>query len=256
MRKIIKMVLAFMISGMFITGVKAEGTCSNSEQAELNKLVTKIKATYEAKEEDMDPSQYGHPDSAGAEDEEEFEPPKVSYFDVIITNLDEKLYLVVTNDFNTDRLTLSSSDAKDGVITFQWRNLTQVTNFDIEVYSNNNTGCANELQKTIKVKLPRENEFYYSMFCTNNPDFNLCEKFVTYAPISTETFLERTEKYTAQVIAEEEEKAEEANKTWLEKVKDFVVANKYYFIGGGAVVLIGAGVVVAVIVKKRRSSEL
>ncbi len=263
MQKCLKMMFAFWISVMFVTPVDAAKTCSTSEQAEINSQVSNMRGAYQEMEEPLDPNDYVSPN---AEDNEPADVGEVnpndeeilttlSYFDISITNMTDKFYLVVTNDYDDEKQTFYYSDAKDGIITFPWYNLDAVTTFTIEVYTSNNTGCPNELQRTITVRTPRYNEFYESVACEENPKFNLCQKFVTFDYIESGEFQTRLDAYL-KVDDDNADTPKEKDKNTLEEIKDFVANNKYYFIGGGIAILVIAGVVIAVIVRKQRSSEL
>ena len=244
-----------MISGMFITGVKAAGTCSNSEQAELNKLVSNIRASYQDMERELTPDEYGAPDSyTEEEDLEDLEPPKMSYLNIYITNLTDKLYAVVSNDYNEEINTYSYSNAKDGVISFDWYNVEKVANFTIKIYSSNNSGCPDELQKTLKLKTPRINNFYSYDICSQAQEFELCQKYVMFNQMDIVEANTRIIEYLDS--KEKEEKEESKTGNWQDKIKNFVIKNKYYFIGGGVVLVVGIGVGTVVIVKRKRSSEL
>lgn len=254
MQRFTKIVVAFCISVMCLSSVKAAKTCSNSEQAEINSMLSNIKATYAEREEDADPNTYGFPDSV--EDPDSYEKNmKIPYFEVSITNLSDKFYVVVTNDVNSDRNTYYGANSKDGITTFDWKNLDSVTNFTIKVYTSENTGCPNEEQKTIRLRTPRYNDFSNYNLCINIPEYELCQKYVTFKEMEADEFVEKAYAYIDKKNAQNEQAIEDA-KSWWEKTLDFIVDNKYYFIGGAVGLVVVAGVAVAVIVYKKRSSEL
>lgn len=248
MQKYVKIIFAFLFSVMFITTVDAAKTCSTSEQAEINSLVSNIRGAYQEREEEVSDDFY---DNIDGYYDEETEKPTIPYFEISITNLNNKVYAVVTNDYNDETKTYTYNDVKDGIVTFEWLNLDEIVNFKIEIYTSTDTGCPNELQRAITLRTPRLNEYYNYEICNENPNFNLCQKFVTFEPVDYDTFIEKVNNYNNKKDKKDEaEDAEEKKDIW-EKITDFVTANKYYFIGGGI-----TGVVVAVIVKKQRSSEL
>lgn len=254
MQRFTKIVVAFCISVMCLSSVKAAKTCSNSEQAEINSMLSNIKATYAEKEEDLDPNTYGFPDSVENPDEYE-KNLKTNYFEISVTNLSDKFYIIVTNDYNNETNTYSGQNAKDGIASFAWRHLDKVTNFTIKVYTSNATGCPNEEQKTIRLRTPRYNEYSEYNLCMKIPEFNLCQKYVTFKDMDNQEFVSKVYEYIDKKEEQNQQAIKDA-KSWWEKTKDFIKENKYYFIGGAVGLVVVAGVAGAVIVYKRRSSEL
>ena len=243
-----KILFAFLISVMCLSEVTAASTCTTSEKTELNKIIPNIKGSYEIIEEELDPSEYGILDSK--DEESEVDPPKTYYFNINIVNLTEQFYVVVTNDYNDETKTYNYSDVKDGILTFKWENIYEVTNFTIKVYTSRATGCADELQKTIPLRLPRYNEKADYVLCNQAQEFNLCQKFVTFAKMDSRDFIDRVSDYIDEKNEELIEKEEKEKNIW-EKIKKFVGDNAYVIIAGG-VILIGTGVGITVIVIRKK----
>ena len=268
MQKLTKLMFAFWISVMFITTVDAARTCSTSEQAEINSLVSNMRGTYQEMEEPLDPNDYLTPDKEdGLEPDTSIDEPTdenfddeeiistLSYFDISITNMSDKVYIIVSNNYDEEQKTYNYSDAKDGIISFSWYNIDAVTTFTVEIYTSNNTGCPNELQRTITIRTPRYNDYYETAVCKENPNFNLCQKFVTFDYVNGAEFRSKLDAYL-KTEDNNIDTSQENEENTLKKITNFVIENKYYFIGGGVAILVITGVVVAVIVKKQRSSEL
>ncbi len=253
MQRFLKVIFAFLISVIFVSNVGAASVCSTSEQAELRTAAGNIRAMNQEMEEDLDPSIYGFPDAG--DETTEIDPPKVNYFDISVSNITDKFYIEVTNDYDKERVRYNNSNSTDDIITFPWRNLEQVTNFTIKVYTSENTGCPNELMRTITLKLPRFNEYYDYALCTDAPEFNLCQKYVTFDYVEQINFLEQITEYLTNKRNQGINANEYDNSLW-KRIMDFIADNKYYFIGGGAALVIVAGVAVVVIVKRKRSLDL
>ncbi len=264
MQRLKKLMFAVLISVMCLSSVNAARSCSTSEKAELNKILPNIKANYEEKQKvpvvNENESEEGGFTDGGAEEQVEggiYEEQIQYYFDIVVTNLTEQFYLEISNSSDDEVKTFNYSDSKDGIVTYSWEYLDEVTTFTIKVFTSDKTGCPGTLQKTLTIRTPRFNEYYDSPSCKEVPEFNLCQKYVTYGSMENAEFERRIEEYinSKNIIKENPEKEEQEKATW-EKIKEFVSNNKYYFIGGGVVLVVGAGVVIGLVVKKRRSNEL
>lgn len=240
-KKILVVIIAFFV---FLDTSKAV-SCSYKEQAQLNSEVANIKSNYEIKERILDKSEYSPPDGA-----DEGYVAKSDYIKANILNLTENTYIEVTNDYNGDVLKYSYSDTKDGNISFDWFNISEVVKFTIKVYASSETGCEGSLLKTIYLTLPRYNDYSAYDICNSIPNYYLCERYVTYDEVSYDKFYTSVSKEVTKV---EEEKIEE-NKKWYEKTWDFVKENKWYFLAGGVVLVGVAGGAAIVIIRKRRRS--
>ena len=261
MQKLKKLIFAFLISVMCLSNVSAINRCSTKAKAELNKYASQIKASYAIKEKQIDQTEMfsdgdGYNGEECIDNQENCNIITVDYFEITITNLTDQFYVEVTNDFTEETKILNSSDGDNGIITFTWDSLSKVTNFTFNIYAKETTKCANVLQKTLKLRLPRKNENFDNPICEDIPEFNLCQKFVTYDYMDWDDFEAKVLDYK-KLNEIPSEKGDEQNKSAWQKVKDFVNDNKYYFIGGGvAIVAIATGVTITIVVKKRRRIEL
>lgn len=244
----IKRILLLLVVAVFfgINPVNAASKCDYNEQVELNNAAANIKATYEEAKGKVDPSLIIG--AAGGNDEAIY-----YYLKVQIYNLTEDVYLRITNDVNNEVKYLHYKDSQSGVIEFDWKDLDKVVNFTITVYSSTNTNCPNEEYRKINLTLPRYNKYSDRVNCINNESFYLCQKYIT----STEEIDEATfdEKLTAFInkTTEEENIRNEANKTWNEKVSDFIKENKVTIIVISTIIVIGGVVTTVIVIKKRRS---
>lgn len=257
MQRLKKLMFALLISVIGLSSVSAAKSCSTSEIAEFNKILPNIKVNYEEREgsPETDAESGDNFIDGGDNDCEGCVEPVKYYFEINILNLTDQFYAEVTNDVDNEVKVFNYSDSKNGIITFPWENNALVTNFTIKIYSSAKTSCPGTLQKTLTLRTPRLNENYDNEICADIPDYQLCQKYVTFNYMEWNEFKDKIEKYK-NTLKEPEKNDEEKEKSTWEKIRDFVDDNKYYFIGGGVVILIGAGVVVGLVVKKRRSMEL
>lgn len=241
-----KLFLVFVISLFFCANVSATSQCSNEEQAKLNKMVANVKATYEEGEGVLDTEEYPLPDEILSAENPEDYSSTYNFFKISITNITDNIYVVVTNDYDDSKYTFSSSNTNNGVALFNWELINQVTTFTIKVYASSNTSCADELYKTLYLTTPRFNEYYFYEACSEAPDFEMCQKYVTFKDVDLDTFLTKLDKY----LSKNNKKADEETK------ENFFEKNKIEIIIGGAVLIAAIGVGTFVVIKRRRSSEL
>ncbi len=249
MQRIKNVLFAFGISVIFIANVGAASVCTNAEQAELRTAAGNIRATYEEKER----TETRYNDHMEAESDYTY-----YYLTINITNLSEKFYVEVENDYDKTKKSFNYSDTEDEILSFDWENVYEKpTTFTIKVYSSDKTGCEGELYRTVTVKTPRYNEFSNEAICYQLSDYELCKKWVTYDTIDYEKFNDEVTKYVDKKYDElQKSLGKGTDNSFWERVKEFVSNNKYYFIGGGAVLIVAAGVAVVVIVKRKRSMDL
>lgn len=228
-------------------------SCNYEEQAKLNSEVANVKTNYEIKARVMDPSEYTIPDAIiGTEDEKNY-VETVDYIQVNILNLTENMYIEVTNDLDDTVKTYRYSDAQNGNITFNWEEIGTLINYTIKVYTSNNTGCEGNLLKTLRLALPRYNDYSEYAICAENPDYYLCQRYVNFEPVEFSEFSEKIIKQ-AEKTEQEEQKREEENTKWYNKTIDFVKEHKVWFITGGVILVVVAGGATYIVIRKRRRS--
>lgn len=242
-------ILAF---GLFTLSVSA-ATCDYSERAELNSEVSNITANYEVITIELEDSV--PPDAMlGTEDEEGY----VSTSDALqvnILNLTENVYAVVTNNYNDEELIYRYSDTDNGNVAIVWETLSELVTFTIKIYSSDATGCADTLLRTLRVSLPRYNDYAatYSL-CKQVPDYYLCQRYVYYDEVSFGEFIERVTAEIERVEQEAEENQEDL--PWYEEIGNFISENRTPIIIGVVSIIIIAGVIVVIVIRRRRRSEL
>lgn len=239
MKKFFVFLIALFSFGI---SVHAASSCTYQEQTELNQKASNIKPSYEISYKPVNDPEYPETDDV------------FDAFNLTFLNIPEELYLIITNDINDERVSLSSTDVKDGVATYRWTDDYEITNFTIEVYTSDKTGCPNEKYKTLYLTTPRYNKYYEWSICVDNPDFYLCQKYVTVPEFTDDLLLDRLDSYRNEQIDENGQNITDKKTTSLtDKIFDFI--DKYKFIViGGAIVIVG-GVVTIKVLKNRNKSK-
>lgn len=237
MRKIGVCVLAVIL---FVTNVKAASKCSYAEQVELNELAGKVKASYEVVNT-----------TAYTIDGDEV---TTEIFKVSITNLSDKFYVVVENDVEDTKKTYTHANASNGVVSFEHKDLSKVTNYTFKVFSSNNTGCKDENYKTVYLTLPRYNRFHSYSMCEGVENNSLCDKYVTTKEINESDFYERMSSAKSIENDDDNDKTvEDNNESGLLK---FIKEYKWYIAGGFGVILLIALLISVNNSKRRRKLGL
>ncbi len=237
MRKIKKIFVLFVV---LLLAKNVHAACDYETQAKLNTEAATIKAIYEEK--------LGKFDSSVRCNDGETECPGYNYFKISILNLSENFKVTVKGDnFNK---TFTYSDAVDGIVSFDLQDIMNIHTFTFDVYPSGSTNCTIKKIRTFYLTTPRYNKYYDYGFCEDNPDYYLCEKYVTFEEIEITDFMRTFNNY----IEEKEKKAkkEVEEKTFLENVKEFIKNHKEIFIGAGCTVLVVGGVVVFLQKKRRK----
>ncbi len=226
------------LSLSFISNVHAASMCDYKEQVDLKKKAANIKREYEVASEPIE-----------AEEGE----TNIDIFRISILNLTEEFYAVVTNNINDDELTLTNKDAKDGIVTFDWKDISTMATFSIKIYTSDKTGCPDEAIKSLVLTTPRVNKFYNTSVCEGNEEFTLCQKYVTSKEITQQEFLNMFESYKKGKIDANGEEIKPEEKPF-DKVKKFISDYKWYLTIGIAVVVLASGTII--IIKKNKQRKL
>lgn len=237
-----RFIAILLVTFSSITTVNAASLCSYQEQNTINQKAANIKVSYEILTE-KEPSE-NDPNLV-------FD---VDYFNISITNITDDFYIRIKNDYNNQTQNFSSSDAKDGIITFKWSYSAEVTNFTIDIYTSNKTSCPNEVYKTIYLTTPRFNTYSQTDFCVENSDLQYCQKYVTFKEIEYNDFDKRVEKFKNDK-KNNDKNEEEDNKSKNNKILEFFDKYKWTILGSS--VIIGAGIFIIVInMKKGKQRDL
>ncbi len=243
MCKFRKMLFASMAFLFTTSYVSAASLCSVEEVVELNREVVNIKANFEEMEGIKPKDEYDVPDAILGTPEEDNYVYKYNYFRINLTNLSDKFYAVITNDYNREKVTLKSSQAVDGLVGFDWKYLDKVTNFTIKIYATSKTNCEDELYRTLYLKTPRYNDNSSYAICSEATDHYLCQKYVMFKDVEYGFFWDTVNEY---INKNNEEPDDES---FFEKHKIAIIIS--------VIVVIGAiGVATIYVIKKRRGNEI
>ncbi len=243
----------------FFFGIKltnAVSTCGYDEQVELSNVASTIQANYEVKSVvlngDMEVVDGIPLEEARKEDSEYFEGKLMS---VYITNITDKVYIQITNDKGMNK-TYQYSDTNNGTIIFDGGDMNQIINYNITVLSNHRN-CYGEVLRKISLTTPMVNYRAYSYLCQPIPNFEYCREYITAPFMASDTEIENVlateyEKARNKQLEEENEK----NKSFWDKIGDFVSDNQTIIIAVVVVIVIIGALLTIVIIKKRRSRVL
>ena len=255
MSKFKYLMFLILVFGGFVTKATA-ATCSYEERAQLNSEVSNISANYEVITVELDPDEYSPPDAIlGTEGEADF-VATTDALQVNVLNLTENVYAEVTNNYDNQTVVYNYADTNNGNIEIVWRTLGELVTYTIRIYASDATGCSGTLLRTLRVSLPRYNDYSTYAICDQVPDYYLCQRYVFFDQIE---FSEFSTNITEEIESMEEEETQpnpEEDKTWYEEIADFISEHKVPVIVGAIVVVVATGVIVVLIVKKRRRSVI
>lgn len=246
MRKNAKCVLVALLSFCFVVNVNA-AECSYEKQVELNNIASTVKATYEEVQIDTGETA-SYVDDEGIIDESKQVPIVKKGFNVKVLNLTENLYVVVTNNHDSNEQTYYYKDTNEGTIDIGKNTADEIYTYTITVRGIGDECSGYEL-RTITVVTPIYNPYSEYNFCKDYPDFEYCQEYITDASFSLEDFLAKSAEYREkkQNVATEEEQKEE------NKILNFIKENKKILTIIGIIILIAGVTTIVIIIIKRRS---
>lgn len=114
----------------------------------------------------------------------------------IVYDIDEALYIKVTNDYNNETSTYDSSYLdENGYITFDSVYVFDYVNYTIDIYSKDET-CSNEVLKTIKYKTNKYNPYSVNDVCDGYENkIDLCASFYDVDNMTEEEFVNKVKDY-------------------------------------------------------------
>ena len=166
-----------IICSIFVIPVNAEEIeqCPLDKKTELRVAASNVTISYQPVEINVN--------TDGAQSDQQ---GVVEYwFDVKIYNINTDLKVVVkksNNLYNSDGVTLTykNMDA-DGAATYRVAASNKMTNLVFEIKGSDDTGfCAMNTLRTVKLTLPKYNNFAEREVCSEVPEFYMCQKYITY----------------------------------------------------------------------------
>ncbi len=246
MKKINKLIFTIILA---LISIDVYAACDTKELNELRSAAANIKTSYEVMEGKFDPSEYSPPDGITDEELEEYEGV-YTFFRIYITNLTPDLYITVYNDLTDQTTTYNYSDSTDGTITFDWDDIRGLVNYQITVYSSNQTNCADTKLHTLYLTTPRYNEYSSYEICDGAEDYYLCYEYLTVPEdVSYSEFVQNVEEYKINhnTEKEEEESPQESN-----DFISFLSQHKVPILVISITILAIGGLTTVIIIKKRR----
>lgn len=165
---------AFFVS-IFLVGIlNVNAACNNQE---LNNLANNVTASFEEAPKDF-----------------------VMHYNIKFNNLNDKLYIVLTNNFDDTRTTVYPDKFVNNSAVY----FTDVTSLKVTytgvVYSNTDD-CKHEALNTVTYTTPIYNPYYYDQVCAQLPGAAMCQKYIDELP-NLDQFYESTTKYAENPSAE------------------------------------------------------
>ena len=175
----------------------------NAAECSDKTVAKNVKAKYELKnetDENYDPC----PGKECGQSDWTVAPPKGYYYNLIVNNLTDDMYVEISNDYNDnfdteegqatypEKDVINADKFQNGTLTYESLRVFYSVNYTIDIYSKSNS-C---LLKTIKLKTPLVNEYVStkSDICAKIPDFEYCQEWVDES-ISEDNFYKKAQDY-------------------------------------------------------------
>ena len=168
------------------------------------------------------------------------------YF-INVSNLNDKNYIIVKNDFNKKEKKITSSSFKSGTATYEWTIFNKEVEFTIDVYSEDEN-CSKTKLKTLTLKTPKLNKYYLDDQCREIPDFEMCQPFYE-TDIDYSDFYENVNIYRKQ---HKMKPVSEFDMTIRGKILDFLKNN---ICSTTVAIVLFIGVIAIIINKNRRNKK-
>lgn len=206
----------FMIFLSFIViNVNALEDCTSSEMKRLTELANNVKIDYSYTIEESDYQDV------------------LLIYDIKIHNLNDDLKIYYQVENNSDKILIDNNQP-----TLEGYGEGETLTFSIYAYTTNR--CVNKRLRTITVKLPIYNDYYYinKDKCSEYPDFKYCKEFMDNKELTIEEIDIKFEEYINDLKKDE--------------IKNHFKINYIYY-GLGIIVLIV--LVIVIIVLKRQKNK-
>ena len=249
---IVSLVLLYLFMGF--EKVDAKSNCNLDENVALSKEVMNIKTNFEEKERILDPSEYYLPEGYTG-DPNDFQL-KEDYFQVNLINVTENFYVKITSNDKSFSKTITYNDVKDSVASFNWKDLSKVETLKMKIYTSDKTSCPNEEYRILYLTLPRYNDYHEYAQCSVIPKSSLCQKYVTYEEVGLPYFIKKTNEEIEKKFEKDKDKDKNKdNKSFWNKLKNFLKENKKYILIGLSIILV-VGIVVLVIYFQKKKKDI
>lgn len=240
----------FFIIFIFSTSSVYAIECPNADIVNLRKSAAELKVSYDEVTGVRDPNEFGPPDGYTEENYVSY----YNYFEVKFLNINENIFIKVTNNITEEEKIINFKDTENGVYKFDWKDTSRVTNLKYTVYASDKTNCYSFELKKGSLTLPAYNPYHIHNKCIGYEDYSLCHKYVNFN-ITYDSFIDKIDKHIEEMKKEDEEKKEQ-EKNILHQVNTFYKKNKkIILIISGGIILIG-GFVIGLNIRKKRSRAI
>ena len=239
---IIFMLAFFLMIGNVSAAEDMENMCTPTQLSELRSRAANVKVTYVPYN-----GVYDLGNNTGAE----IAADKITrrFLDIKIFNVTDLLYVVARQGDKQYTLTHEGANSDGAVVLRQPSNSQSVINYTFEVYTTSEY-CQNTILRTIKLTLPKYNQYSELDVCSDIPDYYLCQPYTTYS-VSGGTFYDKVDEYKNKLSNLEEQK-ENNNTGFVSNTMSGISKYKYLIVG----IVVAVGVVLTVFVIKKKRSAL
>lgn len=244
MKRMKKLIMIFTMMFLLVGGIREiraeEETCKPSQLSELRSEAANVKVSYVPTTEARKVS---YSSEVGAS------YVTTRYLDIKIYNVTEDLLIYVDN--SNQQWALSYSDVMaDGSITIrQPSSSMNIIDYSFKI-SSLKYGCSLETLRTIKLTLPKFNNYSELDVCADIPEYYLCQQYTTYS-VDGSTFYDKVDEYKTKLLSiETDSDLNDENTSVISKAVSNVSKYKYVIVG----IVVVIGVVLTVIVLKKKGS--
>ena len=164
-------------------------------------------------------------------------------FDITLSNITDKLKVVITNDFDDEVVNINYSDTTNGTYVYQTKNTNDIIRYTVSIYS---SSC-NNLYREFEVLMPKYN--YYSDYdrCKYVTSY-YCQKLVTSDFSFTDFSINTNDEYEKNYQKAVEEEAKKENNS----IRNILSNNYIMFIVIAVILIILIIVFITLRFKRKR----
>lgn len=212
MKKILWLIFLFLL----IPTKNIHAKCMYSDIAEMKKISANINYSYEYKIVD-----------------------DVALFDITLTNLTKDIYFVDSNTGKTYK-------NKTGEIVL--KNYNSGENIVYNFYPND-TDCMDTVLYTIRITLPKYNEYYNNPICVGASEYSLCQKWSSHN-LDYNTFINKVNEYKK---VKEEEQEKDKKEVDNDSVFHYIILflTEYYYL---ILIILGITILCMAYIRNKRDS--
>ena len=210
-----KRILCLFFILLLVPTINVQAKCMYSDIAELKKIAANVNYSYTYRIEN---------DKA--------------LFDITLTNLTPEIYFV-------DNITENSYKNKTGEIVL--KNYNSGTSIIYNFYPNDND-CIDTVLYTIRVTLPKYNEFYNSPICADAQEYSLCQRWSSHN-LDYNTFVDKISQYKSQKQMQQQNENKEVDNDSLFHYIIVFLTDYYYLI------LLILGVIISLVAYIRNKKD-